>query len=166
MNLADVFTVVLVILGLLTVFVGLWLMAAGLFPAKVERCAERLGAMPIRCAAVGIGCLVPWITLGILLGKNVTNAPAKFLSVMLIVAAILTALFGTAGLALRIGQGMTSARDQAEPWRRVLRGGVVLAITYGTVVLLPLTLVAGFGAFVLSGFRGHPRVAPSTSVTL
>lgn len=152
MNLADVFTVVLVILGLLTVFVGLWLMSAGLFPRAVDRCADRLGQMPIRCAVVGLACAVPWLAIGITLAKSVSNAPGKFMSVMLIVAAILTALFGTSGLALRIGRGMKSARDESEPWRRVLRGGVVLAITYLTIVLLPLTLLAGLGAFVLSGF--------------
>ena len=43
MNLADVFTVVLVILGLLAVFVAVWLVTAGLFPALAERCADRFG---------------------------------------------------------------------------------------------------------------------------
>lgn len=152
MNLADVFTVVLVIAGLLTFFVGLWLMAAGLFPRVIDRCADRIGTMPIRCALVGAACSVPWLTVGVMLGRSVSNAPGKLLSAALIVGAILTALFGTAGLAQRIGQGLASAGDATEPWRRVLRGGVVLAISYLTLVLLPLTLLAGLGAFVLAGF--------------
>lgn len=164
MNLADVFTVVLVILGLLTCFVGLWLMASGLFPQTIERCADRIGAMPFRCAATGVGCLVPWIAVGVMVGRALPNAPGKLLSAALIVGAILTALFGTAGLALRLGQGMPSVHDASEPWRRVLRGGVVLALTYLTVVLLPLTLVAGLGAFVLAGF-GRKSVSPGPQPT-
>jgi hypothetical protein len=164
MNLADVFTVVLVIAGLLTFFVGLWLMAVGLFPRVIDRCADRIGTMPLRCAGVGVACLVPWITVGVLLGRSMPDAPGKLLSAALIVGAILTALFGTAGLALRIGQGLSSAGDAAEPWRRVLRGGVVLAITYLTFVLLPLTLLAGLGAFVLAGF-GRRTPGPASQPT-
>ncbi|MBL9211064.1 MAG: hypothetical protein JNL92_11390 [Opitutaceae bacterium] len=166
MNLAYVFTVVLVIAGLLTCFVGLWLMSAGLFPRTVDRCADRIGAMPFRCTAVGVACLVPWIAVGVMVGRALPNAPGKLLGAALIVGAILTALFGTAGLALRIGRGMASTRDAAEPWRRVLRGGVVLALTYLSFVLLPLTLVAGLGAFVLSGFGRKPAdpVAQATGL--
>ena len=166
MNLADVFTVVFVILGFLIVFVGCWLMAAGLFPRRVERCAEELGAAPVRCALVGLACVVPLFILGILIGKAAQSGPAKLASFLYIVSLILIALFGTAGLALRIGQGLPAARDQQEPWRRVLRGGVVLAITYGTLVLIPVTLFAGFGAFVRAAFRrGAPAPASAPIAT-
>lgn len=158
MNLADVFTVVLSVLALLVVFVGCWLLATGLFPHRVERCAEQLGGAPVKCGLVGLGCLIPLLLAGIQIGKVAQTAPGKLSSVGLILATILIALFGTAGLALRIGQGLASPRDQQEPWRRVLRGGVVLAITYGTIVLLPLTLIAGFGAFVLT--QRPRRLAP------
>ena len=162
MNLADVLTVVFVILGLLIVFVAFWLMAAGLFPRHVERSADEIGAAPVKCALIGLGCVVPLFAAGILLGKVAQSAPGKLASFLIIVSTVLIALFGTAGLALRIGQGLPSARDAAEPWRRVFRGGVVLAITYGTVVLIPLTLLAGFGAFVLASTRkGAPAVAPA-----
>lgn len=150
MNLADVFTVVFSILGILAVFVGFWLAAFGLFPQRIERCAEQLGIAPVRCGLVGLGCLVPLFVAGIFIGKASQSAPAKLASFFVIVSAILIGLFGAAGLALRIGQGLPADRDQLDPWRRVLRGGVVLALTYGTIVMIPLTLVAGFGAFVLA----------------
>ena len=153
MNLADVFTVVLVVLGLLTVFVGWWLAMAGLFPRLVEGCADKLGAAPLKCFVVGVVCAVPLIVGGGMLGKVSADAPGKLLSVVVIILTILAALAGTAGLALRIGRGLPAASDGAEPWRRVRRGGIVLAITYGTIVLLPLTLLAGFGALVLAGWR-------------
>ncbi|MEO6246675.1 MAG: hypothetical protein ABIQ12_14710 [Opitutaceae bacterium] len=150
MNLADVFTVVFVILGFLTLFVGVWLASAGLFPRLVGRCAERLGASPWKCGAVGIGASVPLLALGIKIGNVAPNAALKVLSFAIIASTILAALIGTAGLALRIGQGLRSAEDDAAPWRRVRRGGVVLALTYLTIVLLPVTLVAGFGALLLT----------------
>ncbi len=152
MNLADVFTVVLVIVGFLAVFVGIWLAAAGLFPAAVERCAGRLGTSPVKCALVGAVCAIPLLVVGIIIGNVAPNAPVKVLSFVIIVSTILAALIGTSGLALRIGQGLKSARDDDSPWLRVRRGAVVLALTYGTIVLLPVTLVAGFGALVLGLF--------------
>lgn len=162
MNLADVFTVVFVILGLLIVFVGCWLMAAGLFPQRITRCAEKLGAAPVKCAFVGLACVVPLFVVAIIVGKIGQSAPIKLTSFVIIVSTILLALFGTAGLALRIGQGLPAGRDELEPWRRVFRGGVVLAITYGTIVLIPVTLLAGFGAFVLSaGRKTSPSPAPA-----
>ncbi len=166
MNLADVFTVVFVILGLLVVFVGCWLMAAGLFPQRIARCAERLGGAPVKCALVGLACVVPLFALGILIGKVAQSAPGKLGSFLIIVATILLALFGAAGLALRIGQGLPAERDEIEPWRRVLRGGVVLAISYGTVVLIPVTLLAGFGAFVLSASRQPVAASAPTPAPL
>lgn len=153
MNLADVFTVVLSICGVLTVFVGVWLLNAGLFPERTARCAEALGVTPLKSLVVGVVALVPVLVAGIALGRYASNAPLKILSVLIFVFALLGALSGTAGLALRIGQGLGSARDEKEPWRRVLRGGVVLAISYGTIVLIPLTLVPGFGAFLLALLR-------------
>jgi hypothetical protein len=166
MNLADVFTVVFVILGFLIVFVGIWLMAAGLFPRRIERCAEEIGAAPVKCALVGVACVVPLFIIGIVLGKAAQSGPAKLASFLFIVSVILIALFGTAGLALRIGQGLPSARDQQEPWRRVLRGGIVLAICYGTLVLIPVTLFTGFGAFMrATSRRTAPVSAPAPVAT-
>ncbi len=150
MNLADVFTVVLSIAGVLAVFVGVWLLTAGLFPAQTERCAGHIGATPLKCYAIGFAALVPVLIAGTLLGRFASNAPLKVVSVLIFVFALLCALAGTAGLALRIGRGLASSQDAQDPWRRVLRGGIVLAITYGTIVLIPLTLVPGFGAFLLS----------------
>jgi hypothetical protein len=149
MNLADVFTVVLVIVGLLALFVAWWLAMAGLFPRTIERCADKLGAAPWKCGFAGLACVVPLIVAAAALGKVATNAPGKLLSVTLVLATILAALAGTAGLALRIGRGLPAARDEGEPWRRVLRGGIVLALTYLSIVLVPVTLLAGFGALVL-----------------
>ena len=162
MNLADVFTVVLSVAGVLTVFVGWWLAIMGLFPRLVERCADRLGTAPLKCFLAGLAGAVPLILGVVVLGKISTNPAAKLLSVALVIVLLLLALAGTAGLALRIGRGLPAASDSGVAWRCVRRGGIVLAISYGTIVLLPLTLLAGLGALVLAGL-GRGEKAPVTT---
>jgi hypothetical protein len=157
MNLADVFTVVLSVAGLLIVFVAWWLAVAGLFPRMVQGCADKFGTAPLKCFIVGLVCAVPLVFGLIVLGKVSANPAAKLLSVVLVIVVLLLALAGTAGLALRIGQGMATAADVGETWRQVRRGGIVLAITYGTIVLLPLTLLAGLGALVLARNGGGEK---------
>jgi len=81
--------------------------------------------------------------------------------------ALLVALLGAAGLALRVGQGLPSARDEAEPWRRVLRGGIVLGLTFvmpflGTFVLMPFAFIAGFGAMILARPRRAAAAQPAS----
>lgn len=165
MNLADVFTVVLVVFGLLAAFIGCWLMVTGLFANRVARCATAMGEAPITCIVIGLAGAVPLIALGVLAGRIAQSAPAKLGAFVIIFATILIGLFGVAGLALRIGQGLPSSRDASEPWRMALRGGIVLALTYGTFVMLPFTLLLGFGAFILSARRRGPHAPVSSPGT-
>lgn len=160
MNLADVFTVVLVILGVLSIFVAVWLATAGLFPSLASRCAERLGDSPFVCAAAGMGAAIPLLTAGLMIGRASTNPLGKLASAVVLILTLIAMLAGTTGLALRIGRGLASARDEAEPWRRALRGGVVLALTFLSLVMIPLTLVPGFGALLLAG-RTKPANKPN-----
>jgi hypothetical protein len=165
MNLADVFTVLFSVLGTLAVMVGYWLFAAGLFPAFVERCSERIGTRPVRTTLTGALTLVPLLVLGLLVASKAGNGAVKLLGLALVLCLFIAALLGSAGLALRIGTGLPSARDTAEPWRRVFRGGVVLGLTFvlpfaGTFVVLPLALFAGFGALLASR---HPATATAES---
>ena len=162
MNLADVFTFLFVILGFIIVYVAYWLMAAGLFPGMVERCAERMG-QPVKTTLVGALTLVPAVTLGFAISSKAPAAPLKVFGIGIVLLAALAALFGAAGLALRIGRGLKSERDEREPWRVVMRGGIVLALTFvlpflGTFVLMPFAFIAGAGAFVLTCFRGRQPV--------
>ena len=152
MNLADVFTVVLLVVGLLTEFVGWWLVVAGLFPEFVERCAEKLGARPVGCWLMGLLVGAPLFIGAGVLSKVMANAPGKLASIVFMSTILLAALAGTSGLALRIGRGLVAARAKGDLWRCVRRGGIVLALTYGTVFLVPVTLLAGIGALVLVSF--------------
>ncbi|MFM8617588.1 MAG: hypothetical protein ACKOE8_02520, partial [Opitutaceae bacterium] len=114
------------------------------------------GDTPFVCAAAGLGAAIPLIAAGVMLGRVSTNPLGKLGSAVLLILTLLAMLAGGTGLALRIGRGLTSARDESEPWRRVLRGGVVLALTFLSLVMIPLTLVPGLGALLLAG-RGTPK---------
>jgi hypothetical protein len=74
---------------------------------------------------------------------------------------------GSAGLCDRIGAGLPGDADARLPWRRVLRGGIVLSFAFvlpviGWFVLLPWTLVSGVGA-ALGSLRRHRSAASPTT---
>ncbi|HEX5176939.1 MAG TPA: hypothetical protein VFV83_07920, partial [Chthoniobacteraceae bacterium] len=130
MNLADVFTFLFIILGFVIVYISYWLLAAGLFPAFVGRCADTLGRAPVKSTLVGAVTLAPLVLVGFVISNKAPNTAGKILGLAIVMFATLAALFGSTGVALRVGQGLKSARDESEPWRRVLRGGIVLALTF------------------------------------
>ncbi|MEQ1859632.1 MAG: hypothetical protein ABMA13_06825 [Chthoniobacteraceae bacterium] len=154
MNLADVFTFLFVILGFLIVYVAYWLATAGLFPRLTERCAERLGQSPVKSTLVGVAGWGALLLVGGGLSSGAGNGFLKGVGVVIMILSAIVALAGSSGVAHRIGSGLRSSRDESEPWRRVLRGGIVLGLTFvlpfvGQLIMV-LTFAAGFGALVLS----------------
>ena len=80
---------------------------------------------------------------------------------------ILGGLLGTAGLALRIGQGMPAPGDEHQPWKRVMRGGTALALTFllpilGQILAIPLILASGLGASLLTWAARRRAAKPPT----
>jgi hypothetical protein len=153
MNLADVFTFLFVILGFVIVYVAYWLMAVALFPRMVERSAAQLGRAPVKTTLLGAALFVPLMAICLRLPGKL-----RIVGVGIALLLALAALFGSAGLALRIGQGMPSPLDERQPWRRVLRGGIVLSLAFvmplvGWFVVMPFAYFSGFGAFCLMLFR-------------
>lgn len=149
---ADILKIVLIIVGILTIYVSYWLLAEALFPAVVEG-ASRQYSKPFKITLVGLGAaLVPFV-LGLLL-SNVPNPLVKIVGITLLVAPAMIGLAGSAGLTLRIGTGLPSPLDETQPWRRVLRGGILLAGAFllpvvGWIILPLWVLVSGFGALIL-----------------
>lgn len=156
MIMADVLTWFLIVSGLYLVLLCYWLAAKALFPRAVLACCERY-AHPVVPTVVGVALLVPVLVLGLAAVKAVTNpGPGGILKVLLLLL-LLPAFLGSAGLAERVGAGLPSPLDVSQPWRRVLRGGLVLAPTFllpflGWFVVLPFALVSGFGAVVLTAW--------------
>ena len=109
---------------------------------------------------------VPLVALGLGLSSKAPNGGLKLLGLFLALIPLLIGLFGSAGLALLIGRGLPSMRDESEPWRRTMRGSVVLALSFvlpviGWFGLMPFAFLTGFGVFLMTAFRRQTAAAPA-----
>lgn len=155
MILADVLKYVFLVLGALGVIVSVWLTTSALFPAMVGHARSAYGSHPVRLTLVGALCGVPLLALGIALLGGAPNAVARIVGGAIASLPVLLGLAGSAGLSERVGHGLVHADDGRTPWRRSLRGAVVLSITFllpviGWFVVFPGVLLSGFGATVLA----------------
>ena len=170
MIMADVLTWFLIIIGSLMVLIAHWLAAFALFPELVEGCSERYGRRPVAATALGLAVLAPTLLAAILVMRELAHPAVGVVVIVALVFPTLLAMLGSAGLALRIGAGLRSARDSEQPWRRVLRGGAVLALAFvlpvlGWFVLLPWALASGFGAALMT-LRAGRRARASAAGAL
>lgn len=150
---ANVLVWLFIALGFFLMFVSYWLASAALFPAHVARCAEQF-RRPVVTTLIGLLLAVAPIAAGTGV-LNAAPAALKWIGLLLIAAPLLAGLVGSAGLARRIGVGLPTPHDATQPWRAVLRGGVVLALTFllpilGQLLVIPLVLTAGTGAAFFS----------------
>jgi hypothetical protein len=162
---ADILKIFLIILGILTIYVSYWLLAEALFPALVEGSGRHYGK-PLKISFIGLAVAIAPVILGLMLAK-VPNPLIKLLGITLVVVPAMLGLAGSAGLTLRIGAGLPSPADERQPWRRVLRGGVLLACSFllpvvGWIVIPLWVLVSGLGALVLC-LKEQKREAPIAS---
>lgn len=162
MIMADVLQITLLIVGTLMVFISYWLAAEALFPRMVERARQQYTTHSIRITLIGIAIIAPLWFLGILLAQG--GKPVIGIALMGI--PWLLGMIGSAGLTQRIGVGLPSALDQTQPWRRQLRGGIVLSLTFllpfvGWFFVLPWTVVSGLGGLVVAIITRNKQIAPS-----
>ena len=149
-------------LGFYLVFLSHWLVGVSLFPDYVTKCAEQY-RRPIVVVLLGLLAMVVPVTLGIVI-LNAMPPALKWIGLLVIAAPVLGGLLGTAGLALRIGEGMPAPGDDVQPWKRVLRGGTALALTFllpilGQILAIPLVLASGLGASLLT-WMARRKVRP------
>jgi hypothetical protein len=154
MIVADILMWFLLIMGTYVIFISYWLAAHALFPELTDRCRQRIKNAPVRQALIGLAWTIPCAAGGIAL-LNLPNPLLKFLGATVVLLLILAGLIGSSALAAQIGYGLANPSDQAQPWRRVLRGGMVLGLTFvfpliGWLLILPLSLVIGIGALFAS----------------
>lgn len=153
MILADVLKYVFLVVGTLIVLVSYWLAAVALFPTTVERARLAYAARPLRLTLLGAAAAVPLLIVGIALLTSAPQGPLKLLGGVIAGVPLLLGLVGSAGLSERMGRGLVHADDARTPWRRSLRGAIVLALTFllpviGWFVILPATLLSGCGAML------------------
>ncbi len=170
MIMADILKIFLLIVGLLTIYVSYWLIAQALFPSLVKR-AQQHYSTPVKITLIGLVAAALPVIFGVVIA-NLPNPALKLAGVTLMVIPALLGLVGSAGLTLRIGAGLPAPSDDQQPWRRGLRGGILLALTFllpfvGWIVLPLWTLVSGLGAFILSAKAStHPRMAEPPIINL
>jgi hypothetical protein len=169
MIMADVFKFVFLILGFYIAFLSYWLLAAGLFPRMTDRCESLYRCCPIRLTLLGLIVIAPLVGFGIWLFKH-PQPLMKVFGGAAIFLPLLLALIGSAGLCQHIGAGLQSPTDAGQPWRRVFRGGLVLAATFlmpiiGWLIVFPLTMLSGFGVGLVGMFRGGPPTPPAIGST-
>ena len=170
MIMADVLKIVFLIVGTLIVIVSYWLAATALFPQAVSQARTHYERHPVRISLLGAVAGVPLFLLGVALVAAGPTPAAKIGGGAIASLLVLMALFGSAGLCQRIGLGLPAPLDEFQPWRRVYRGGTVLALTFvlpivGWFAIFLWTLISGFGAAlaVLWSARQRPQpLAPST----
>ncbi len=147
--------VVLTILALhaaaFLILLGHWVVAAGMFPQAAQSFTTVYERRPLRATLLGLFTYGPLFLL-LLQNAKIPNPGARVFIVVAGVAALLISFIGSAGLAMRIGRNLCA---EADPWRQILRGGVMLALVFitpflGWFFLLHVGLASGFGAFLLA----------------
>jgi len=155
MILADILMYFFLIVGAYIVFNSYWMATQGLFPEFVDTCRDRIRTAPIRRFLFGLAITVPIVAAGIAM-LNAPKAWLKFGGAGVLIVLFLIGLCGATGIASQIGRGLSTPDDESQSWRRVLRGGGVLGLTFilpfaGWFLVLPMTLMMGVGAAVIPG---------------
>lgn len=148
------------------ILLGHWVASTGMFPQATRSFSEIYETRPLRATLLGI------FTYGILvvalLNQKILPGGKGFLLILWL-AALLIAMIGSSGLALRVGRNLCS---DANPWQQSLRGGVMLALVFitpliGSLFLLHIGLASGFGAFLLAKpWKAKAPAAPATESPL
>jgi hypothetical protein len=153
MIVADILFYFLIVLGFYLIFLCYWLAAVALFPLLVENCRNKIVRAPFVTGCLGVVLGGPLLIIGFLLVSRMGNGVLQIFGLVILLIYTFFALIGSAGLARHIGLGLSAPVDAIQPWRAVLRGGIVLGITFllplvGWFAVLPLTLTLGVGAFI------------------
>ncbi|MFT6862318.1 MAG: hypothetical protein ACJAVK_000876 [Akkermansiaceae bacterium] len=163
MIMADVLLWTFVILGFFVITVAYWVAAVALAPGLVERTCDRFGSSPWKALLIGVALGIPLIAAG--LGMANGGPPVlKVAGIVVVLLILLLGLCGSAGLCLRIGKGLVNPIDEAQPWLRVKRGGIVLGLmiifpVLGWFFVFPVAIFAGIGAAFLGWRDGRGVVA-------
>jgi hypothetical protein len=150
---ADILFWFLIVAGAYLALNAYWLAAVALFRPVVERARLTYATRPVAATLAGLLAMVP-VALVFVVFAKAAQPGVKLLTGALLMVPLIFALIGSAGLADKIGAGLAAPVDEAQPWRRVLRGGGVLALLFvlpllGWFAVFPLTLASGLGALLL-----------------
>lgn len=151
---ADVMAIVFIVVGLMLAFPAYWLLWQALFPRHFAGARQRAEQNPVLALVIG----APLLVVGLVVTVALLAAPlplAKIIGAFGMITLFGLAFGGASGLSGLVGARLPSVRDEEQRWRPVLRGGMVLELTWlmpflGWFVLLPLALMFGLGCWVLA----------------
>ena len=123
---ADILMWFLLIMGTYIVMVAYWLAAEALLPDFVDGCRKRFAVAPWHQFGLGLLIFLPLFGVG-LTGIRAPQAALKFAGIVFLLGLLLWALIGSSGIAAQVGLGLGYPEQN---WRRVLRGGSVLGLTF------------------------------------
>lgn len=171
MILADILQWFLIIVGAALTLNAHWLGAFALAPGLVGRARRQYESRPVRVTLVGILIAAPLSLAAVALGKFIPHPVVVLPSIGLLLLLGLLGLIGSAGLIWRLGAGLVSPGDGVQPWRAVLRGGIVAVLAclmpwLGWFVLLPWLLISGIGAVALAGRAPRTATVNEDPVTI
>lgn len=153
MIMADVFKIVFLVVGIQAVFVAYWLASASLFPRWVVRAGAAYQGRAVRSTLLGLVVAGPLGAIAVALFAG--GGALALLGALVVSVPVLLGLAGSAGFALRLGAGLAPGVEDRTMARPVLRGGIVLALTFllpivGWFLVFPWVLVSGVGAALLA----------------
>jgi hypothetical protein len=154
---ADVFTVVFLVLGFWLALPALCLTLRAALPKAVgatqRHVAQRPGRSLAACLVVGVPSFVVsvWAT-------SALPGGGKLIGLLLIATLFLYSFVGIAGLATHLGQRLGSPADSDRPWLQTLRGAVCLVMpatipVLGWFLICPVVFLLGVGATTVSFFN-------------
>jgi formate/nitrite transporter FocA (FNT family) len=132
-----------------------------LFPRVVDRAETRLNQTPGQTFALGLaGALV--IGLPLLILFALPFGPTKLIASVLLMAALILASFGAAGLAASMGERLAERAGWARSDVKAFLGGALaleLAAAFpllGWLIVIPFTIVTCLGASLFALLRWMP----------
>lgn len=160
MTMSDTIMAISLIGGFGICLTAIGLLFHALFPGWTSRAETRLRSRPYVSLFVGVPLGAGAFFLAVLL-MQAPHPAIKIVGAGGLLAFLVFAFAGTAGLARFIGSRLPSPADLDRPWKAVVRGWVVLYLAsllpvFGWFVFLPLALLSGFGGALMSVRRPAP----------
>ena len=159
---ADVYTVFGTLLAVGIAFPGMLMAWWLLFPATVERAAERVESTPWRCFGLGIpaaiAVFIPFMVL-----FSIPVAFSKFIGAFVLFTALWVAGLGAAGVAAKMGRHLQNRSNSTMTESGAfVRGAVALELAaafpfVGWMLVIPMTLITSLGAATFAILRWAPK---------
>jgi hypothetical protein len=165
MNNNNILDLMLFVIFVSICLVAFFAMLDIFFPVRVGKVEHLVQVSPGRSFLIGVVNLIFFgAVVGVLIAltRNGQYSPIQVLGIVILFVLAVVAIFGLAGVARMIGERLA---PQSHGVLRVAWGAIPLTLAcavpfIGWFGFFPFVLLMGFGAFVLSLFRGEKTAEP------